>query len=125
MTFAADLARFAKKTEQTTAAVFVGTVVDLRDSIKYGSATTGAPAMPVAPNRFDRAGALRDSITVSYPDPNTALIYTTSPYALDVEDNAKGHTFNSGGPHGWKMTIAAFPRVTETVAKRIAGYSHG
>jgi hypothetical protein len=121
MTFAADLARFATKVETKSTAVFVGTVVDLRDSIKYGSATTGAPAMPVAPGQFPRSGALRDSVTVSYPDQHTALIYTTSPYAIDVEDNAKGHTFTSGGPHGWKMTIAGFSRVVQTVTTRQAG----
>jgi hypothetical protein len=122
MTFASDLARFAKKTEQAATAVFVATAVELRESIKFGSALTGAPAMPVAPNDFPRAGALRDSITLTFPDPNTALIYTTKPYAVDVEDNARGHTFNSGGPHGWKLTVAAFPRVLETVAKRQSGY---
>jgi hypothetical protein len=118
MSFADQLKQFATATVKQREAVFVGTVVELRESIKVGSALTGAPAMPVAPGQFARAGALRDSVTVSYPDPNTALIYTTSPYAIDVEDNAKGHQFNSGGPHGWKLTVAAFPRVVQTVAKR-------
>lgn len=122
MTFAVQLDQFAAKTDRTLTAVSDGTVVDLRDSIKFGSAVTGAPAMPVAPTRFDRAGALRDSITVSYPDPNTALIYTTKLYAVDVEDNPKGNTFTSGGAHGWKLTIAGFGRVVDTVAKRQAGY---
>lgn len=122
MTFASQLARFAQKVETRSTAVFVGTVVELRDSIKFGSSMTGAPAMPVAPGEFLRSGALRDSVTVNYPDPNTALIYTTSPYAIDVETNVKGHTFHSGGPHGWGLTIAAAPRVVQTVAKRIAGY---
>jgi hypothetical protein len=121
MGFADELKTFGTKTGKLHAAVFVGSVVELRDSIKLGSALTGAPAMPVAPGQFKRAGALRDSVTVNYPDPNTAVIYTTSPYALDVEDNAKGHTFNTGGPHGWKMTVAAFPRVVDAVAKRQAG----
>jgi hypothetical protein len=120
MTFASSLEQFASKTTERKQAVFVGTVVELRESIKFGSALTGAPAMPVAPGQFKRAGALRDSVTVSYPDPNAAVIYTTSPYALDVEDNAKGHQFNSGGPHGWKLTAAAFPHVVDTVATRQA-----
>lgn len=121
MSFARDLQRFAEKTPKKSTAVFVGSVVELRDSIKFGAALTGAPAMPVAPGQFKRAGALRDSVTVSYPDANTAVIYTTSPYAQDVEDNAKGHTFATGGPHGWKLSAAAFPRVVESVAKRQAG----
>lgn len=123
MSFAQDLERFARATEKTSIAVFDATVVDMRDSITIGSAVTGAPAMPVAPGQFKRAGALRDSITVSYADPNTAMIYTTSPYAIDVEDNVKGHQFHTGGPHGWKLTVAAFSRVLAMVTTRIAGYA--
>lgn len=122
MTFAAQLGHFGTKAVRTERAAFVASVVALRDSVKFGSAETGAPAMPVAPSEFPRAGALRDSVTVTYPDPDTALIYTTSVYAVDVETNVKGHTFHNGGPHGWGMTIAAAPRVVQTVTKRIAGY---
>jgi hypothetical protein len=114
MSFAKELAAIRQEDrDQGANAVFVGTVVEMRDSIKFGSATTGAPAMPVAPGQFKRAGALRDSVTVNYPDANTALIYTTSPYAQDVEDNAKGTQFARGGPHGWKLTVAAFSRVVD------------
>lgn len=125
MGFSDEIRRFAEKAERNTSAVFVATVVELRDSVKFGSAMTGAPALPVAPNEFPRSGALRDSVTVTYPDPNTALIYTASPYGPDVEDNPKGHTFHSGGAHGWKLTTAGFPRIVDTVAQRIAGYSGG
>lgn len=121
MNFADQLKRFATTTEKKTAAVFVGTVVELRDSIKFGSALTGAPAMPVAPGRFFRSGRLRDSVTVNYPNATTAVIYTTSVYAVDVEDNPQGIQFASGGPHGWKLTIAGFGRVVDAVAKRQAG----
>jgi hypothetical protein len=41
MSFASDLARFAKKTEQAATAVFVATAVELRESIKFGSAADG------------------------------------------------------------------------------------
>lgn len=123
MTFSSQLEQFARKTEKNANAVFVATVVEMRDSIKFGSATTGAPAMPVAPGEFKRAGALRESVTLTYPDANTALIYTTKPYAQDVEDNAKGHQFATGGPHGWKLTVLAFTRVLNSVATRIGGYS--
>lgn len=120
--FASALAGFKRTVETRHTAVFVGSVVVLRDSVKYGSAETGAPAMPVAPSEFPRAGALRDSVIAIYPTPHTALIYTDKVYAPDVEDNAKGHTFHNGGPHGWKQTIAAGVRVIENVTKRIAGY---
>jgi hypothetical protein len=122
MTFASDLRQFAKKAEARSTAVFHASVAELRDSVVKGSAVTGAPALPIAPTAFPRAGALRESVTVSYPDPNTAHIYTTSPYAIDVEENPKGHSFNEGGPHGWALTAAAGVRVIETATKRIAGY---
>lgn len=122
MSFGGQIAQFGAKAKADLNAVFVGTVVELRDSVKFGSALTGAPALPVAPSEFPRAGALRDSVTVTYPDPNTAIIYTDKLYARDVEDNTKGHTFHNGGPFGWRMTIAAATRVVEMVTKRITGY---
>jgi hypothetical protein len=118
--FARAVAEFAKGAMLKEAAVFVSTAAQVRASVRDGSALTGAPQMPVAPNDFPRAGALRDSITLTFPDANTALIYTTKPYAEDVEDNPKGHTFNVGGPHGWKLTRAAFPRIVETTVARQA-----
>jgi hypothetical protein len=121
MTFANGLQQFAAKVPVKQRAVFTSTVAQMYGSIRDGSALTGAPQMPVAPRNFPRAGSLRASVTVSFADDDHAVIYTTSPYALDVEDNAKGHTFNEGGPHGWKLTEAAFPRIVETTAARIAG----
>lgn len=119
-TFSQAVAEFAKAALQKESAVFISTAAQIRSSVRDGSALTGAPQMPVAPNDFPRAGALRDSITLAYPDANTAIIYTTKPYAIDVEDNAKGHTFHVGGPHGWRITQAAFGKIVETTAKRIA-----
>lgn len=118
--FAASIQQFALKVEQRTNAVFVSTAVELQKSIKYGSALTGAPPMPVAIAKYFRAGALRDSIMLTFPDANTALIYTTKWYAPNVNSNSENHTFSSGGPHGWDLTQAAFPRVVEAVANRVA-----
>jgi hypothetical protein len=119
-TFARAVAEFAKGAMDKEHAVFISTAAQIHGSVKDGSALTGAPQMPVAPSRFKRAGSLRKGITLSFPDANTALIYTASKYAPDVEDNAKGHTFNEGGPHGWKLTRAAFDRIVETTAERQA-----
>jgi hypothetical protein len=121
MTFTDQLQKFAAKTEKKSQAVFVSSAVELQKSIKFGSAVTGAPPMPVALEKYFRAGALRDSIMLTFPDANTALIYTTKWYAPNVEDNAEGHHFSSGAPHGWALTIAGFERVVDTTAKRIAG----
>lgn len=120
-TFSRAVAEFAKSIPVKEGAIFVSTAAQIRASIRDGSALTGAPQAPVAPSNFPRAGSYRDSITLTFPDANTALIYTTSKYAIDVEDNAKGHTFNTGGPHGWALTRAAFEKIVETTAKRQAG----
>lgn len=121
MTFTGSIQQFAANVPKRERAVFTSVAAQLWSSVKLGSALTGAPPMPKAPRQFPRSGSLREGITLSFPDPDTALIYTTSPYAEDVENNAKGHTFVDGGPHGWALSIAAFPRVVESTAQRIAG----
>jgi hypothetical protein len=121
MTFVGGLEQFAAKAVRNEQAVFVTSVAQMRDSIKFGSALTGAPPMPVAASKYDKAGALRDSVEARYPDPNTAIILTTKWYAPDVEDNPRGVQFSSGAPHGWKLTAAAFSRVVDHNAQRLGG----
>lgn len=123
MSFTNGLQQFAKKVPVNQRAVFTSTAAQMYGSVRNGSALTGAPQMPVAPGRFPRAGKLRDDVTLTFPDADHAILYTTSPYAEDVEFNPKGHTFNEGGPHGWALTAAAFERIVETTAQRIAGAS--
>ena len=121
MSFVGGLEQFAKKAIKNEQAVFVTSVTQMRESIRFGSAVTGAPAMPVAPSRYEKAGALRDSVVATYPDPNTAIIYTTKWYAPVVEDNTNNVQFASGGPGGWKLTAAAFERIVDDNARRIGG----
>lgn len=120
-TFTGGLQAFAKKTVANQRAVFTSTVAQMQASIKYGSALTGAPAMPVSLPKYPKSGSLRDSVTTSFSDADHALIYTTKWFAPRVEDNTDNHTFVSGGPGGWKLTIAAFERIVDTTAVRIAG----
>src|SRR5688572_25088606 len=122
MSFADQLRRFATTTETNTRAVLPASVVEIRRSWVEGSPITGAPALPIATSNVATRGKLRRGVRVSYPDQNTALIYTTVPYALEVEDNPRGVTFTEGGAHGFKLTVAGFPRIIETVTKRITGY---
>jgi hypothetical protein len=119
--FADGIQMFAKKIPAKADAVFQASNVEMRDSIKFGSAFTGAPAMPVAAPRWEMAGALRDSVVIRYVTPAEAIILTTKWYAPNVEWNTENHVFTSGGPHGWAMTAAAFPRIVEKNATRIAG----
>jgi hypothetical protein len=121
MSFTGSLQTFARRARSASESVFVSTAVEMPRSVKFGSELTGAPADAGRAERLPARRCAPESITLTFPDENTALIYTTKPYALDVEDNAKGHTFNTGGPHGWKLTQAAFPRIVESTAQRIAG----
>lgn len=129
MSFSGDLKAFAEKAERLTNGAFVSTAVELQKSIKFGSGLTGAPPMPVAQRHYGRPGGrkrlppgtLRDSVTLTFPTPTEALIDTTQWYAPLVEDNTQGHSFDFGGPHGWKLTIAGFERVVDAVVARQKG----
>lgn len=120
-TFAGGIQLFAKKAERNINAVFVTSVTEMRESIKFGSPVTGAPALPVSLPKYPKSGSLRDSVVATYLNPNTAIIYTTIWFAPLVEDDTQGNTFTNGGPHGWKRTIAAFERIVDRNAARLAG----
>lgn len=119
--FTDGIKHFAQTAQKNRRQIFEASVAELRDSIKFGSAVTGAPAMPVSVPKYPKSGSLRDSVVDAYSDPDHAVIYTTKWFAPLVEDDAQGHTFTNGAPHGWKLTIAAFARVVEANAKRLGG----
>lgn len=119
--FTDGIKHFAQTAEKNRRQIFEASVAELRDSIRFGSAVTGAPPMPVAAPNWKNAGSLRDSVVDSYSDPDHAVIYTTKWWAPLLEDDAQGYTFTSGGPGGWKLTAAAFARVVEANAKRLGG----
>jgi hypothetical protein len=121
MTFTDGLQQFAVKAPRRAVAVFQASNAEMRDGIKFGSALAGAPAMPVSVPKYPKSGSLRDAVTLTYINENTAVIYTTKWFAPNVEFNTENHTFTSGGPHGWGLVVAAFPKIVEKNAKRIAG----
>jgi hypothetical protein len=121
MGFSDSLQRFAAKTEQRARAVHQATAVAVKQSWVEGSPITGAPPLPIATGNAPTVGQLRRGVKLTYPDPDTALIYTTVPYAAEVEDNPRGVTFTEGGAHGFKQTVAGFPRIVEAVTTRIVG----
>lgn len=123
--FTDGIRHFAQNARTNQRAIFEATNAELLGSIKFGSARTGAPALPVALPQYPKSGSLRDSVTLSYSDPDHAVISTTKWFAPDVEDNPQGHQFVNGNAHGWKLTVAAFTHIVEANAKRIAGASGG
>lgn len=122
MNFSNQVRNFAKQTERDIIAVHTSTVVELKKSWVEGSPLTGAPPLPMATEQSATQGKLRRGVRVDYKGPHTALIFTTVPYAEEVENNLRGVKFSQGGPHGWKLTVAGAGRVVEHVARRIAGY---
>lgn len=120
--FAAALAGFKATVETRTTAIHQGSVLAVKESWVAGSPVTGAPALPIATSNVPTRGQLRRGVRITYTDPNTALVYTTVPYAPEVEENPRGVHFTEGGAHGFALTVAAFPRLVETVTKRITGY---
>lgn len=91
---------------------FVNSASALKDSIVNGSPVSGAPQLPV------ETGNLRNGVQLEFDAPDSALIYTNVEYAEHVEDNVRGVTFRVGGPHGWKLTRAGFPRIVEDEARK-------
>jgi hypothetical protein len=121
MSFAEQLQRFAATTERNATAIHENVVVEVKRSWVEGSPITGAPPLPIATGNAPTVGKLRRGVRVNYTDPNTALIYTTVEYAEEVENNPRGVHFEQGGAHGFKLTVAGFPRIVEAVAKRTLG----
>jgi hypothetical protein len=120
--FASALHRFATQTKADEHAIHQSVAVEVKRSWVEGSPITGAPPLPIATSNAPTVGKLRRGVTLSYPDANTALIYTTVPYAAEIEENPRGVHFTEGGPHGFALTVAGFPRLLETVTRRVTGY---
>lgn len=126
MAFADDLRRFATKTEAQVRDVFVGTAVHLHTSIKFGSPVTGAPGQPID------LGTLRNSWTLTFESPDTALIASNIEYAQAVEDGVGpygprvyGAKNGLGGSHSVKISIAAAQRVVDAEVARVRGLAGG
>lgn len=103
--FGRQLRYWHQKAEGLERTVFVNTASAMQDSIVNGSPVTGAPQLPV------ETGNLRAGVQLEFDAPDSALIYTNVEYAEYVEDRVNGQTFRVGGPHGWKLTRAGFPRI--------------
>lgn len=99
--------------------VFANSATAAHESIVNGSVVTGAPPLPVDPNPDAKAGELKDSVELVFSSPTSARISTPVKYAPNVEDNLRGVSFRSGGPHGWKLTIAGFDRIVAVEAAKL------
>lgn len=93
--------------------LFLGVVTELGNSVRFGSALTGAKGQPVATG----------NLLLSWIDEITApfqwKMSTNVSYAPDVERNTRGVTFRNHGPHSVATTVAAFDRVVAKVAAEV------
>lgn len=129
MSFSDDLRAFREKVLQRSRDVFVGATGDLHESVTEGSPVTGAPGQPVD------TGNLKASWQQTFPEEWQSLVATNVEYAPAIEEGiqepyttADGTevvpgpmTLRSevGGFHSVKLTRAAWPRVVESVVRRV------
>lgn len=118
--FSDVLKGFGTNTVRDLTAVHQNTVVEVKKSWVEGSPITGAPPLPIATSNAPTVGKLRRGVRVTYTSPTEALIYTTVSYAAEIEDNPRGVKFEKGGPHGFALTVAGFPRIVDDVTTRVA-----
>jgi hypothetical protein len=115
MTFRADMSRFTDKARGRERALFTNVVSATEDSIKRGSAVTGAPGQPVD------TGNLLGSWTTQFEGRRVALVSTNVSYAPEIEDNERGAQLRSevGGFHSTKLTRAGFERIVEDELRKL------
>lgn len=118
MTFSGDLQAFAKKVEQRTKDVFVGSVNGVRTSITEGSVITDAPGQPVD------TGNLRGSWITEFPQQWVGEVSTNVRYAEAIEEGMGPHgpmTLRSGvgGFGSVKKTRANFQALVDSVVAEV------
>ncbi len=104
-------------------AIFSAVVTEVSNSIKFGSALTGAPGQPVD------TGNLRDSWTAHFRGPTRAIVATNVEYARSIEDGRSyAHAGRPiqlrsgvGGFHSVKMTRANYGRLARETILRFLG----
>ena len=120
MSFANDLAAFRAKVEARQRAVFVNTVVAVKDSITVGSPVTGAPGQPVD------TGNLLGSWQLTFPGEWVGEVATNVEYAPAIEEGVGPHgpmTLRSavGGFHSVALTRSNFDRLVGDVVRTTIG----
>lgn len=113
MGFRDQVRRFPVYAKTTNNAVHVRASELFFDSVVNGSPVTGAPPLPVA------TGKLKGGVTLKHSGPTTAVISTSVPYSLAVEENVRGMKLTNGGPHGWALSRAGFDRLVAQAAAEV------
>lgn len=110
--FVDDIKRATIAINAKSQAVFLGSVVDAKNSIVFGSSLTGSPGQVVADVG---GGTLRDSWTIEFESPTTALIASGGAAEGYNQQNEDGIARPGGGPYIQRSAIGGRHSVSKTV----------
>jgi hypothetical protein len=105
MSFSEALRSYELAFQAESTALFVDTVVAVKESIVLGSPITSSPGQPV------QTGNLRASWTEEFIDAHHARVTTNVVYAQPIEDGIGPH-----GPLVLRSEVGGFGSVAKTVA---------
>jgi hypothetical protein len=117
VSFERDLARFVKKVYDRHETLHNRVVDHVGRSIRFGSATTGAPGQPV------KSGKLLASWYARHNGRWMVHWVSNIRHARAIEHNLRGAQLRSkvGGFHSVKLTRAGFTRIVQTELKGMGG----
>ena len=109
---------FERKIEKRIKDIHAKTAFAIRDSVKDGSAVTGAPGQPVD------TGNLKNSWQLAFPSQLLARLTTNVEYAPGIEEGVGPSgpmTLQSpvGGFHSVKLTRASFQGLVDAVVREV------
>lgn len=127
MSFRTEINRFAQQRVVAAGQRVHNRAVELlHESIVEGSALTGAPGQPVAPNAPPGVPTLKASWQRRDDGPLVSTVSTDVDYAPDIEDGTRdGRALvlrsKTGGWHSVKLTIAGWGRIVAQAVKDVTG----
>lgn len=125
MSFAAQVRAWAEQAERRSQQVFLDVATETLRSVQEGHPATGAPGQPVGQGYPGHVGGtLRNSWTLLFRGPHTALISTNVIYAPGIEEGISQRTGRAltlrssvGGFHSVALTKANFRALVEYVVR--------
>lgn len=113
MSYDGGINRHREKLPNKFRALFTGVVIEVGNSVRYGSPLTGAPGQPVA------TGNLLQGWQDEFLGAWLWVLKTNVEYARHVEDNVNNVVFQNHGPHSVALTIQGFDAIVNAVAQRV------
>ena len=125
--FTDAIAQFQQEANERLRDTFAVVVRETEQSVKFGSPITGTLGIPVD------TGAARNSVVAERLGPfdwqitgtGRGLNEKTSEmedvgYLRHIEENVRGVTFHSGGPHFFSSTVTEFDKIVDAAVREVA-----